>query len=171
MLSNYKICSERLCLRVIILDPDSNLLECHQEPECKKTYAEMAGKVHRVFNALDKELDKYIKEHQIEKSITSGSIEVRTHKNIFSPVFYYSGNNLNIVGLHFSLGRNNEYPGFDLIDPKMKDTLDKHFEDIWNKSFARTILRWNVGKYGTTINQVMEKFPDSSLHKHIDLTR
>jgi hypothetical protein len=154
-----KICSEDCNLRIIILHPESTLLKCLEKLEYKRTKAQINGRVHHAFETFVNDLMEYVKVHQLQGK-TLGSIEVRTHKDIFSPVFYYSGNKLNIVGLYFSLGKKSEHPAFDILDLEMKKQLDNHFEEIWDKSSGPgTMLKWNV-KDSSNINKVMEVFPD-----------
>lgn len=155
-----KICLEDCNLRVILLHPDSDLRKCIENLGYRRSKAQINGGVHEVFEDFFIDLYSYINTNKLSIEKISGKIEVRTHKNIFSPVFYYSGSKLNIVGLYFSLGKNTEHPAFDILDPSMKKELDSHFEEIWSKSSGGTILRWNGGKDNSDIYKVMEVFPD-----------
>jgi hypothetical protein len=152
-----KICSEECKLRIIVLHPDSTLLKCIENLGYERTNEEIHGRVHKAFKTFAEDLMKI-------QNKGEGSIEVRTHKDIFSPAFYYSSNRLNIVGLYFALGKNSQHPAFDILDKEMKKQLDSHFEEIWDKSISRIMLRWNV-KEGSDINKVMEVFPKSTYSK------
>jgi hypothetical protein len=154
-----KICREGYNLRIIILHPESMLLKCLEKLEYRRTRSQINGRVHDTFKTFVIDLTNYVKLHKLQDKIL-GSIEVRTHKDIFSPVFYYSGNKLNIVGLYFSLGKQSEHPAFDILDMEMKEQVDNHFEEIWDKSSGiGTILKWNI-QGNSDVNNVMEIFPE-----------
>lgn len=158
-----KICLQGCNLRIILLHPDSSLLKCVENLGYERSREEITGIVHRVFRTFFNDLTEYVNKHQLEGKV-SGSIEVRMHKDIFSPIFYYSGEQLDIVGLYCTVGANTEHPAFDIIDRDFKKELDKHFEGIWDKSIGRTMLRWNISG-STSRNEVLTIFPQAAQEK------
>jgi hypothetical protein len=159
-----KICLQGCNLQIMLLHPDSSLLKCVENLGHDRSREEITGIVHRVFRTFFNDLTEYVNKHQLEGKV-SGSIEVRMHKDIFSPIFYYSGEQLDIIGLYCTVGTNTEHPAFDIIDRDYKKELDKHFEGIWDKSNGRTMLRWNISG-STSRNEVLTIFPQAAQEKN-----
>jgi hypothetical protein len=152
------ICKKGCNFKVLIIHPESSLLSCLKENGYERSFVDLSAPIRRAFIGLVSNLENY-QEAQKTKSI--GGIEVRLYKGMFSPNFYYSGTNINMVGMYFSLQEDAEdYPAFDVHDEGIKKLLDNHFDMIWEKSAGKVMLRW--GFESTPIDKVKDFFPDTS---------
>ncbi|BAY99832.1 hypothetical protein NIES37_38150 [Tolypothrix tenuis PCC 7101] len=86
---------------------------------------------------LYQDLEKHY--HPTSKKI-KGSIEVKFHKNLFSPIGYYSDSkDCKIVWMYLSNSDGREYPAFHIGAQDLMDDTDKHFEHLWQEAGALLI--------------------------------
>ena len=124
-------------IQALLIHPDSCLIHC----------LERSGFTHHLSRAtLEVLAIKFFKLSQwlkFEEDI-KGSLEIRLHKDLFSPIGYYSDSqNTQIIWLYFSDRKNkNEYPAFHMAnnDNKLIEFTENHFNSLWQRTEVKNIL-------------------------------
>lgn len=85
-------------------------------------------------------------------------IEVRFHKDLFSPIGYYSDSkNYRIVWRYFSDHNNgNEYPAFHISNKDLIDDAERHFDTLWQRS-EKDILKVTQNNTNNKIKQIFQE--------------
>ncbi|NEP26136.1 hypothetical protein [Moorena sp. SIO3I6] len=118
-------------LKILLLHPESSLIECLNHTGLTPNL-EMMRSLFFKLGELKKQLIKYIKNnHKIQ-----GAIEVRLHKNAFSPIGYYSDcQDFTIVWMYFSdQNDGHEYPAFHINNMNLIESAENHFNNLWTKT-------------------------------------
>jgi hypothetical protein len=125
-------------LKILILHPESSLLDClYQSGLAKNNFPLMSnaflGKLDNLFQDLEKQ-------YHNKRIPIKGSIEVKFHKNLFSPIGYYSDSkDCRIAWMYFSHSNGGEYPAFHIGGQELMDDTDNHFEYLWKEAGALLI--------------------------------
>jgi hypothetical protein len=71
-----------------------------------------------------------------------GSIEVKLHKDLFSPIGYYSDSkDFEFVWMYLSDDYDgNEYPAFHMVNQQLIKKTGNHFENLWRRTQGDQIL-------------------------------
>lgn len=126
-------------LKILILHPNSSLLDClYQSGLARKS------NYPTISNAFLGKLDNLYQDLQMQyhsKGIEiKGSIEIKFHKNLFSPIGYYSDSkDYRIAWMYFSHSNGSECPAFHIGEQDLVDDTDKHFEYLWREAGALLI--------------------------------
>lgn len=127
-------------IKILILHPESSLLKCLESVGFtpafgKSMLANLSVKLNRLYEDLERLRDnRNIK--------IKGSIEVKLHKDLFSPIGYYSDSKgFEFVWMYFSDDYDgNEYPAFHIANQELIEKTNKHFDNLWQKTVGDEIL-------------------------------
>lgn len=147
-------------LKFLILHPQSCLLDCldrvkFAEKATHKSLLEgLSGKLNQLVNMLEI--------YRASNQPIKGSIEVRFHKDLFSPIGYYSDSrNYRIVWMYFSDPNNgNEYPAFHISNKDLIDDAERHFDTLWQGS-EKDILKVTQNNTNNKIKQIFQEISEN----------
>jgi hypothetical protein len=133
-------------IKILLLHPESILFECLIKAGYINSSRKEKGKFRkRMHGTLPDKLEDL--KIQLQKDYgpnIKGSIEIRVHKDMFSPIGYYSdGRDNNFIWMYFSTGDEGiiEYPGFSILeDDSFAMSSDKHFDCLWEKTTPDDII-------------------------------
>ena len=127
-------------IKILILHPESSLLNCLEgvgfTPDLGKS---MLVNLSVKLTRLNKDLERFRASQNIQ---IKGSIEVKLHKDLFSPIGYYSDSKgFEFVWMYFSDDyEGNEYPAFHIANQELIEKTDKHFDNLWQRTVGDEIL-------------------------------
>ncbi|NET72240.1 MAG: hypothetical protein F6K62_15260 [Sphaerospermopsis sp. SIO1G2] len=151
-------------IRILVLHPDSSLLDSLYQSELTRKISYT-----NIFNAFLSKLDNLsqdLKTQYHSKGIPiKGSIEVKFHRNLFSPIGYYSDSkDYRIAWMYFSHSNGSKYPAFQIGAQDLVDDADKHFEYLWEKAGP---LQMRITKDpNSSINDIKQIVPYSSTNQN-----
>jgi hypothetical protein len=87
-------------------------------------------------------MNKRLQDYRSKNGAIEGSIDVRLHKDLFSPIGYYSDSqSFTLVWMYFSDHQEgSEYPAFDINNRNLIQSADNHFDNLWGRTGKEKIL-------------------------------
>ncbi|BDA65959.1 hypothetical protein CAL7716_001250 [Calothrix sp. PCC 7716] len=116
-------------IKILLLHPESSLLQCIERvgftPNLHKNN----------LKALSVKLERLYQQFENEKNL-KGTIEIHLHKDLFSPIGYYSDSrDMRVIWMYFSnFNDGNEYPAFQTSKRELIIDTEKHFDNLWQKT-------------------------------------
>nr|ADN18173.1 conserved hypothetical protein [Gloeothece verrucosa PCC 7822] len=128
--------------QILLLHSESSLLKCLgvdlEEAILNNKKTSLEAGVNYFLNDLKTRLN-----NQTE---IKGTIEVRLNIDYFSPICYFSGNDIKLIWMYFMNFQGSEYPAFDILDQEFIQETDYHFDYLWKKNENRVCFKFENGK-------------------------
>jgi hypothetical protein len=148
-------------MKFLVVHPESSLLPCLEQGgfppnSSQSSLMNLSIKLKQIVEKLDR----------LSKNNTSkikGSLEVRLHKDVFSPIGYYSDSrDLALVWMYLSNHNDgHEYPALEISysDLDQIKKIEEHFEHLWQKAVGDNLLLRITSNPTEKIDNINTIFP------------
>ena len=130
--------------QILISHPESSVISSLEELNCEtRREVLIAG-----LNALKKSFCEPLSDRV---HTLNGSIEVRVHQDVFSPVCYYSGPGLTAVWMYLAGKESVEFPGFVVSNQELLRNTDEYFKHLWDKSQTLLLVKKDHADFNSNL--------------------
>jgi hypothetical protein len=123
--------------KILTLHPDSLLLDCLNNVKFNRDRQNLVNNLSPLLKELSRELPG---------KVLQGSLEVRLHKDVFSPFCYFSSKQLELIWIYCLNSAGFEYPAFEILHIDIIKEISEHFETIWSKSSSSILFKFEKGE-------------------------